>query len=598
MSQPLKKEGLLSSPLLRLIRQHGKPERKKLIGASIGLLITASATALVAAQLKPIFDDIFIGHKRELLFYVASGMLGLFIIKGISEFFAHRWLDQAGQGFMASLQQQLFAHMLSLDVSYFHTHSSGHLMTLMTQDVLVTKNAFLTTLISMARESVTALGLLCLMVKENCLLSLVSLFVLPLVGLLLFICGRKVKKLSARLFEDTASIHSFFQQAFDNITVIKSHQTEQVEWEALTHSLTQQKKHAQRLTTLRSLVHPVVEVIGGLAIMLVIFYGGYQVIAGTKTTGSFLAFLLALIFIYRPLKAIVQLHSHLQEGQAAASRIHKVLQQKPHSHTTNGISVRPPLQQAPEIVFSNVTFAYGDQPILRNFSLTIPAGKKIALVGPSGSGKTTLFHLLLRFYDPQEGHILLNGQDIRAFSLHDLRQTMTLVSQDIGLFDKTIAQNIAYGQKDVHDARIQRAAALASADEFIQILPKGYHTVLGVRGGGLSGGQKQRLTLARAFLRPSPILLLDEVSSALDGQCEQKIFASLAQLGQTKTLLLISHRLSMLEDMDGIAVMDKGQLVAYGSHQELMNQEGLYHNLVLLQKILHRVDSIESMGKK
>lgn len=577
----------LQSPLKTLIRTHGAREKKKLLGASFCLLITAGTTALVAAQLKPIFDDIFIGHKKNLLFYVAGGMLVLFIVKGLSEFLAHRWLDQAGQGFIASLQKALFSHMVSLDIAFFHTHTSGHLVTLLTQDVLVVKNTFLTTLVSMARESATALGLLCVMMRENLTLSLVSFVILPAVGFLLHVCSRKVKKLSGALFNNTASIQSFFQQAFENITVIKSYQTENLEKDTLEKALDDQRKKAIGLTTIRSLVHPVVEVLGGLAIMIVVFYGGYQVIEGGKTTGSFLAFLLALIFIYRPLKAIVHLHGHLQEGKSAANRLMVLFAEQPHRPKVSVQTLYPLNPCPPEIVFSHVTFSYGQGAVLKDFNLVIRPGQKIAFVGPSGGGKTTLFHLLLRFYEPQQGEILFNGKNIAHLSLEDVRQAMTFVSQDIGLFQKSIWENIAYGQKDTPFKDIEKAASWAFAHPFIEKFPQGYDTLLGARGAGLSGGQKQRLTLARAFLRSSPILLLDEVSSALDGDSERKIHEAITHLSKEKTLLLISHRMAKLEEMDAIAVIEEGRLVQYGTHQELIAKEGLYQHLAHLQKILH-----------
>jgi len=333
-----------------------------------------------------------------------------------------------------------------------------------------------------------------------------------------------------------------------------------------------------RATRIGGISSPVMEVVGGLALAVVIAYGGWQVLAGTSTPGMLFSFVAALLFAYQPLKNLAKVHTQVQEGLAAAERLYAVLDQAP------GITDRPGAPDLTigggEIRFYRVRFGYQpDRPALRGLDLVIPAGSSMALVGPSGAGKSTILNLLLRFYDPSSGAVLIDGQDLRGVSLASLRRAIALVSQEVDLFDDTIAANIAYGRPDAGPAAIESAARAASADAFIRALPNGYDTPVGPGGASLSGGERQRIGIARAMLKDAPILLLDEATSAVDGHAERAIQDALRRLVRGRTTLVVAHRLSTVIDADRIAVIEAGRVVETGSHQTLLARGGSYARL-------------------
>ena len=344
-------------------------------------------------------------------------------------------------------------------------------------------------------------------------------------------------------------------------------------------------------------LHPLMESIGGTAVAVVIFYGGYQVIMGVRSPGALMSFITALLMSYEPLKKLAHLNGHLQEALSALARLFRLYDTPQTIHDTGNAKA---LQvRKGEVVFDNISFAYKKEaPLFQNFSCTIDGGKRIALVGHSGAGKSTLLHLMLRFYDVTAGRILVDGQDIRAVTLASLRQSMAFVSQDTILFDDTIANNIRYGCLDATDAAVEKAAKQAFAHDFICALPDGYQTAIGERGLRLSGGQRQRLAIARAFLKNAPLLLLDEATSSLDSASEQWVQKALEKLMHQRTTFIIAHRLNTVQNADTIYVLDQGAIVEQGTHSALLKKRGVYAKLVAPSLEVSAVPNKQEVGLK
>jgi ATP-binding cassette, subfamily B, bacterial MsbA len=548
------------------------------------MIVTAISTAVLATYLKPIFDDIFIGHKKELLYWISAGVLSVFSIKGISEYGGNLCMEYVGQKMMLNIQKHLFEHLLHLNLHFFKKNHGAELMSLMTNDVRLVRNSILQALTGILKESVTVISLVSVMFFENWFLSCIALIGFPLAILPLVYCGRKVRKLTHSLQEDVSSFQVFFQQIFQGIVLIKTSQTENQEIQNLKERLDRFFKKSLRAFSTKALIHPVMEIFAGFAIVFVIINGGMQVMTGDQTTGSFLTFITSLLFVYRPAKNILNLNNILQEGLAATERVFHLLRQpkqKIYACISKGDDFSA---HKKDICFQDVTFQYPEQqsPILKSFSCCFKGGQKSALVGYSGAGKTTLFYLLLQFYHLSKGMIKIGEQNIQDLDPKILRQEIAFVSQETMLFDDTIYHNIAYGCPWATKEDVYEASALAYADEFILQLPEKFQTRIGENGTRLSGGQRQRLAIARAFLKKASILLLDEATSALDNASEAKIQKALERLTYQKTTIMIAHRLSTIESADCIFVLKNGSIDDFGKHADLLQKGGLYRELTLL----------------
>ena len=568
------------------------PYKKILIVGILCMCLSALTTTLFAKYLKPIFDDIFTNHRKDLLFYIAISVLGIFFIKGFSEYGESLCMDYIGQKMVVNLQEKLFSHIITLDVSFFHQNHGGKLVSFLTNDINLLKNSILQSMTSMIKDSLTIFGLVGLMFYEDFRLALIAIIGLPLVAFPLIKCGKKIRKISFQTQEITASLYTFFHQVFHGICLVKASHREAFEVRALQKKMDVFFRKIFQTTKIKALVHPLMETLGGIAITVVIIYGGLQVINGQKTTGAFISFIAALLLMYRPLKNIIRLNNQLQEGLAAADRIFHILDQKPHIEKTLSFVSSDIQHEKKEknlfqhcITFQDVGFSYPQaaSPVFSKFNIVFPAKKKLALVGSSGAGKTTLFYLLLRFYQPEHGMILIDHKDIKSIDLLRLRKNISLVSQDIVLFDDTIFNNIAYGIPEASLAQVREAASLSYADEFIETLPEKYETFVGENGVRLSGGQRQRIALARAFVKNAPLLLLDEATAALDTVSEKKVQKALFRLMENRTTIIIAHRLSTIESADHIFVMQQGKIIEHGSHDTLFSCKGTYYYLLKAQ---------------
>lgn len=579
------------------------------------LVLTGLLTAAQATYLKPVFDDIFIGHQKERLFYVAFLIFSVSSLKGLFEYGSSLCMDYLGQNLVHSLQQAVFKSLIKKDVSFFHDHHEAGLSAVFLGDIKTLRLSVVNVLTSMVQHSLTVLALTYVMLRENMTLWFAALFALPFIALILMWCGRKVRALSSLLLMQNDRVVIFFQQIIQNIVLIKAYHTEEKEIARLQNHLDGLRINTMKTARVRSMTHPMMETLSGFAIMGVVIIGGLQVIDGVKTTGSFVTFIMSLIFSYRPLKLMISLNAQLQEGVAAAARIQKILLSSENSSENQGDDSfihqsveegRQPIEAFLSIspitdylrtdglkkglTFQDVSFRYTkNRPWVFNcFSCHFPAQARIALVGGSGVGKSTLFQLLLQFYTPEKGNILWDGVPIHTLPLPFLRQCITYVGQDALLFDDTIEANIAYGVSATQE-QVIKAAQMAHIDAFVQGLPLGYQTSVGTRGVHLSGGQRQRIALARAFLRDSPLLLMDEATSALDAESEHDIQMAIRGLTQSRTSLTIAHRFSTIEHADIIYVLQsKGtgaHVIQQGTHRSLLSQDGLYKTLALHQII-------------
>jgi subfamily B ATP-binding cassette protein MsbA len=464
------------------------------------------------------------------------------------------------------------------DLAYVEASGPGPLISRMTYDTQQLRVAVTTALTTVVRDTLTMLGLVALMVHQNWQLAVLALVGFPLAIWPMQRLGQRMRKVARQSQSHMARFSGRLEQTFQGLRQVKADnrgEDESRRTGALIEELFRLNYKAQRVSAFSS---PAMEVIGGCAVALVILFGGAQVLAGTTTPGAFFSFVAALLFAYRPLKTLANLHTQVQLGLAAAERIYGLLDRPPAVRDRPG--ARRLVVQRGELRFESVRFAYRPaRPALRGLDLVIPAGLSVALVGPSGAGKSTMLNLILRFYDVDHGAVLLDGQDVREVTLQSLREAVALVSQEVDLFDDTVRANIAYGRPDADAQAIEAAARAAAAHDFIAALPQGYDTSIGPAGTSLSGGQRQRLGIARAMLKDAPILLLDEATSALDSEAERVVQGALRRLMRGRTTIVIAHRLSTVIGADLIAVVEDGRLVEQGTHHALLTRGGSYARL-------------------
>jgi subfamily B ATP-binding cassette protein MsbA len=420
------------------------------------------------------------------------------------------------------------------------------------------------------------------MFYQDWLLALISFFAFPLAIRPIVAIGRRIRRVAASTQAEIGQFTTLLSQTFQGARHVKAYGMEEYEKRRAAGLIERLFALIDRNTRTRSRASPIMETLGGMAIAVVILYGGHQVISGGRTPGALFSFITALLLAYQPLKSLANLNASLQEGVAAAQRIFEILDLDP---TIRDMPAARPLHVAGgEIRFDNIRFGYIPGVLaIDGISLTIPAGRTVALVGPSGAGKSTLLNLIPRFFDVAAGSIAIDGQDIRSVTLASLRGAIALVAQEVSLFDDTVRANIAYGRFGASPAEIEQAARAAAADAFIRELPQGYDTLVGEHGVRLSGGQRQRIAIARAMLKNAPILLLDEATAALDSEAERQVQHALSTLIRGRTTLVIAHRLSTIQSADLICVINRGQITETGRHAELLAQRGLYARLYAMQ---------------
>jgi subfamily B ATP-binding cassette protein MsbA len=483
-----------------------------------------------------------------------------------------------GQKIITDMQVDLYRHLIHADVAYLMNQSSGKLISKFTNDIVTMRAAVSNLLTSLARDALTVVFLVALMLYQSVTLSLIAFTVFPLALVPIIKMGKRMRRVANSIQDELEHYTSQLDNTFHSIRVIKSYAREEFEIQKVGSKIDKIFQLYKKAITTSTVTSPLIEALSGIAVAAVIWYGGTEVLNGHTTPGSFFAFIMAFISAYRPVKSLADLNTNLQEGLASARRFFKILSIKPEIKDQDG--ALPLKVEGGEVVFKNINFSYpSGKKALNSLSFTIPAGKTVALVGASGGGKSTITNLLLRFFEQQSGSIYIDQQNLDSVTIASLRQAIAIVTQDVMLFEDSVLNNIAYGNLEASEEEIKAAAKLASAHEFIENLPQNYQTQIGPNGIKLSGGQRQRLSIARAILKNSPILILDEATSSLDPVTEQEIHNSFMGLRKNRTTLIIAHRLSTIIDADLICVIKGGEIVESGTHQALLSKGGEYSRL-------------------
>jgi ATP-binding cassette subfamily B protein len=516
------------------------------------------------------------------IFCVSVGIILIYLVKGMSDYGSSVILNRIGNNIIARQQRRVGDHILNQSLAFFVHFPSSELLTRVSHAAQSARNV-MNLLMTRVQDVFTASALIITMFKLDWRLSCAALFILGPVSLVLGYIIRRVRSISRNQYKNLAQVISAFQEAIIGSKLIKSYNLEQPMRSRFMTSIGNVEKLSNKMAGVSARTSPTMEVFGGIAVALIVFYGGYRNLVLGESAHSLIAFLTALLLAYEPVKRIAKMNVQLHTALVGVEMLYRVLDA---DHSIKDAEDAKPLHLSNgDITLRGVTFGYRPGlPVIHDISLSCKGGQVTALVGPSGSGKSTLLNLIERFYPCDEGHLEIDGQDISRLMTSSLRDHMSLVSQDTFLFSDTLRNNIRFAKPDATDAEIETAAKAAFAHEFIMEQPQGYDTEVGENGGNLSGGQRQRISIARAFLKNAPILLLDEATSALDSESEQKIQVAFDHLMKGRTTIVIAHRFSTIRNAAMIHVMQNGRLVASGSHDELIrNKEGLYAHLHRLQ---------------
>ena len=562
----------------RLYQDHMRSYKTYFLLSILFMIFTACSTVALAYLLQPVFDEVLQAKNLNRHLFFCSCVFLSFTLKGFSAYGEMVTLSYVGQKIISDIQNRLFKHLLKADLAFFHNMSSGQLLSRFSNDIHLMRGVVTNTIINIGKDTLTLFFLVALMFQRDWKLASATFVIFPLALLPITKIGRKIRKMTHDMQNELGRLLSRLTQVFQGVRTVKAYNCEEIEEKHTQEIIERIFQVSHKSIRIRSISYPIIETFAGIAIASVLVYGGFQVIHESKTAGAFLSFIGAIILAYEPLKRLSNMNANLQEGLASAMRVFSLLDTLPEVKDPAGRKkfgkVKGP------IVFEEVGFSYPDgTQALQDIHLTIHPGQTCAFVGLSGAGKSTFINLIPRFYDVTSGRILIEGQDIRDFSLKSLREQIALVSQEVTLFDTTILENITYGQKEVPFEEVVKAATAAAAHDFIKDLPQGYHSLIGENGVKLSGGQRQRVAIARAMLKNAPILLLDEATSALDTDSERQVQTALKRLMEGRTTISVAHRLSTIIDADVIYVLDKGKVSEVGNHQTLLKLNKIYANL-------------------
>ena len=568
--------------LRRLLGESVRPYARWLIAALACMMMMAVATSLSAYLLDPVVNDVFIARDRDFLWLIGGAVLATFAVKGLANYGQATLMSFVGLSIIADTQKRLYAHLSRMDLSFFHANPSGKLLSRFTNDINLMRGAVSTVLTGFGKDLLTLAGLVAVMFLQDWRLAAISFFVFPIAVVPISRLGQRIRRVTANTQEEMGQFTTLLGQTFQGIRMVKAYGMEDYEKGRIAAIVERVFGLSFRSARIRALASPIMETLGGVAIAIVIIYGGHQVIEGRTDPGSFISFIAALLLAYEPMKRLANLNASLQEGLASAQRLYDLLDTEPATREA-------PNAQHLEVAkggirLDDVSFSYvPGKPAIDGITIDVPAGKRVALVGPSGAGKSTILNLIPRFYDVDRGSVLIDGADVAGATFASLYACIALVSQEITLFDDTVRANIAYGRDGAGEDEIIAAAAGAAAHDFITGLPEGYDTMVGEAGVKLSGGQRQRIAIARAMLKNAPILLLDEATSALDTDAERQVQEALDSLMSGRTTLVIAHRLSTVVNADLIHVIEDGKVVETGRHAELMARGKGYARLYAMQ---------------
>ena len=564
--------------LKRLYKDYTKKYLKKILVSAILALILAGSTSSVAYLLDPAIKELFINKSETLIFIIPGLIIIAFFLKGISLYLAKYIMIGVAENVKRDLQNNMFASLIKADTQKFDEKHSGKFIGNLLNDVNMIVNLISTALLNLFKDSLTLIGLLSVMFYQNWKLSIIAIIMIPFASIVAKTLGKRIGKVSSQQMQRHGTLSSYLIEIFKNHKIIKIFQKEEYEKNRSRKFIETLKEANRKIGIVFVRASPIMESLTGIMIAIIIFVSAKLIIQNELEVSNFFSFLAAMMLAYQPVRALATLNITVQQGLAGARNVLPIIDEIPDIKDEKDAKNLNVING--KITFESVEFNYkkNDQKILKNISLDLPGKKMTALVGQSGAGKSTILNLIPRFYNISNGDIKIDSQSIYNSTLFSLRKNISLVSQETTLFDDTIKNNIAYANLDATENEIKEAARFSFAEEFIDKLPKKYDTLIGENGVRLSGGEKQRLSIARAILKKSPIILLDEATSSLDAETESKIQKAITYLTKGRTTIVIAHRLSTILNSDKIYVIDNGKIIGEGNHNELLNNSEEYKN--------------------
>ena len=564
----------------RLYKDYSKKFLKKIFLAAFFSILVAASTSAIAWLLDPAIKKIFLEKDRTLIFVIPAFIIITFAAKGISLYFAKSTMIYVGEEIKKLLQFDMISSLIKADTKLIDGKHSGKFISNLTFDVTHITNMLSDAVLALFKDSLTLIGLLIVMFYQNWKLSLIAIVMIPLASTASKILAKRISKVATEAQERSGFLNSYLIELFKNHKLIKIFQKENFEINRSNHHLESLKDKNAKIRTVYVRVSPVMETFTGIMIAILIFYSGSLIIKNEININNFFSFLAAMMLAYQPVRSLATINMAVNQGLTAARRILPIIDNE--NEIKDKKNAEDILIKNANINFKDVFFKYtedaNEENVLKGVSLEIKGGKMSALVGLSGSGKSTILNLIPRFYNINSGDIKIDNQSINDVKINSLRKKISLVSQDTTLFDDTIKNNIGYANLDANLDEIKEAAKLSSCEEFINELPNKYETIIGENGIRLSGGEKQRISIARAMLKKSPIILLDEATSSLDSETEEKIQNAIGILTKNKTTIVIAHRLSTILNSDKIFVIEKGKILASGKHEELLDASKQYRS--------------------
>lgn len=549
--------------------------------AMLCMIIAGTLQSAQALLVKPILDDIFLGKNPQALKWIPFAVIGIFLVKGLCNYWQTILMSFIGLRIVANLRNRLYEQIQKQSLSFFTSHPTGMLMSRITNDVNSIQSATSEAVTSLIKDTVTLITLIGVIFYTDWKLAIIAMIVFPLVIYPISELGKRMRKVTISTQITLGTLSALLQETISGTRIVKAFGMEKYENKRFAAENERLFKLNMKTVAVNAISHPLMEFLGSLGIAAVIFYGGYNVVQGNSTPGTFFSFLAALLMLYEPVKRLTNVNNTIQQGIAGAQRVFSIIDRVPDIEDKPDAIKLPTIGRGIDI--ENVTFCYEETAVLKNINLSITAGEVVAFAGMSGGGKTSLVNLIPRFYDVSSGRILIDGHDIRNVTLSSLRGQIAIVTQQTILFNDTVKNNIAYGDIDRTEEDIVNAAKAANAHYFITKLPHGYDSNIGELGTKLSGGEKQRISIARALLKNAPILILDEATSSLDTEAEIEVQEALDNLMKGRTTLVIAHRLSTIRNADRIIVLVSGKIVEEGNHETLLAKKGEYYRLHNLQ---------------